>query len=216
MSDRIRILIADDHTIVREGLRTMLKPKPDMDLIGEATDGAEAVEKAAELRPDVILMDLLMPRKSGLDAIREIIQANPAIHILVLTSFSEEDRVIEAIKAGSKGYVLKDSSPQELIQAIRDVHAGKLFLFPGMTDRIIQKLIQPEQSAIANDDLTEREVEVLRLVAQGLSNQDIADRLKIGEGTARFHVNNILTKLGLSNRTQAALYALRKGLASLY
>jgi NarL family two-component system response regulator LiaR len=193
----------------------MLEPKPDIQLIGEAADGQQAVEQALALLPDVVLMDLIMPLKSGLEAIQEITHKAPSIRILVLTSFSEEDRVISAIKAGAKGYLLKDSSPQALVQAIRDVYQGKTFLFPEMAEKVIRRLVQPEP-VNPQTLLTEREVDVLRLIAEGQSNQEIAARLQIGEGTVRFHITNILTKLNLSNRTQAALFALREGIASLY
>lgn len=211
----IRILIADDHAVVREGLRTMLEPKSDMELVGEAVDGQDVITQALQLRPDVILMDLVMPIKDGLQAIREILASLPETHILVLTSFSEEGRVIAAVRAGACGYMLKDSSPQELVSAIRDVFNGKMYLYPGMSKKTFQKLIQ-SQTTTTNDLLTEREIEVLRLIAGGLTNQEIAEKLQIGEGTVRFHNNNILAKLKLTNRTEAALYALREGLASLY
>jgi NarL family two-component system response regulator LiaR len=211
----IRILIADDHTVVRQGLRTMLEPKADILLIGEAVDGQDAINQAISLKPDVILMDLVMPIKDGMEAISEIVRILPETRILVLTSFSEEDRVITAIRAGARGYMLKDSSPQDLVQAIRDVYQGKMFLYPGMVEKVVHKLLQP-QPTISAEPLTEREIDVLRLVAGGLTNLEIAEKLQIGEGTVRFHINNILAKLNLNNRTQAALYAIREGIASLY
>ena len=180
--ENIRILIADDHAIVREGLRTLITAKPGLELVGEAADGEEAIALARLVSPDVILLDMIMPRKDGLEAIKIIKRENPQARILVLTSFSDDDKVFAAIKAGALGYLLKDSSPQQLIQAIRSVYQG-----------------QPE-------------VDTLRLVAQGLTNQEIADKLSISERTVGKHVSNILDKLHLANRTQAALYAIREGL----
>lgn len=211
----IRILIADDHAIVREGLRTLIASEPEMELVGEAADGVEAVFKARALRPDVILMDMMMPRKTGLEAIQEIKRQDPDARILVLTSFAEDDQVFPAIKAGALGYLLKDSSPQQLLQAIRDVYRGESSLHPSIALKLIHELKQPPDLPPAGEPLTEREVAVLKLVAQGLSNQEIADKLVISEWTVRTHVRNILGKLHLANRIQAALYALREGLASL-
>jgi NarL family two-component system response regulator LiaR len=214
MTETIRILIADDHAIVREGLRALIGAKPDMELVGEAADGVEAVQKARSLQPDVILLDLVMPRKDGIEAIGEIKQENPEAHILVLTSFAEDEKVFSAIKAGALGYLLKDSSPQELLQAIRDVHRGESSLHPAVARKLIGELNRPSDLPATEEPLTEREVEVLSLVARGLSNQEIAERLVVSERTVRTHVSNILGKLHLANRTQAALYAVREGLAS--
>ncbi len=211
----LRILIADDHPIVRDGLRTLIVTEPGMDLVGEAANGAEAVEKARQLQPDVILMDLVMPVKDGIQAISEIMQSMPKVSILVLTSFSEEDKVFPAIRAGAMGYLLKDSTPEQLLQAIYDVHNGEASLHPSIALQLIREINQPSDLPPAEDPLSERELEVLRLVAQGLTNQEIADRLVRSEWTVRTHVRNILSKLHLANRTQAALYALREGLADL-
>jgi len=213
--ETIRILIADDHAIVREGLRTLIASEPGMELVGEAADGIEAVSLARSLEPDVVLMDLVMPRKDGLEAISEIKQQNPEMCILVLTSFAEEDKVFPAIRAGALGYLLKDSSPQQLLQAIYDVHRGESSLHPTVALKLVREISQPSDLPPAEHPLTEREVDVLELVAQGLSNQEIADQLVISEWTVRTHVRNILGKLHLANRTQAALYALREGLAEL-
>ncbi|MBN1584719.1 MAG: response regulator transcription factor [Anaerolineae bacterium] len=214
----IRVLIADDHAVVREGLRWLISTEPGIDLVGEAADGIETVEKACALQPDVILMDLLMPRKDGVAAIGEIVQLVPSARILVLTSFAEDEKVFSAVKAGALGYLIKDSSPAELMQAIRDVHRGE----PSMDPAIAQKLMRELQRSVRQPDLprteeplTEREVEVLKQLAQGLPNQDIADRLTVSERTVRTHVSNILNKLHLANRTQAALYALREGLVDI-
>jgi len=215
MTERIRILIVDDHAVVREGLRALIDVNPEMELVGEAVDGIEAVQKARSLQPDVILLDLVMPRKGGLDAIGEIKEESPDTRILVLTSFAEDDKVFPAIKAGALGYLLKDSSAQELLQAIRDVYQGEPTMHPTIARKLMRELQRPLELPPTEDPLTEREVEVLRSVAQGLSNQEIADILVISERTVRTHVTNILSKLHLANRTQAALYALREGLANL-
>lgn len=211
----IRILIADDHPIVRRGLSSLLEIKSGMELVGEAVDGVEAVEMAVSLKPDVILMDMVMPRKSGLEAIYDIKQENPDARILVITSFAEDDKVFPAIKAGALGYLLKDSGPEALLQAIRDVYQGKSSLHPTIARKLIRELNQPSNLPPTDEPLTSRELEVLRYVARGLSNQEISDKLVISEGTVRIHVSNILSKLHLANRTQAALYALQEGLANL-
>ena len=211
----IRILIADDHAVVREGLRALIEAKPDMELVGEAEDGVEAVLLARSLKPDVILLDLLMPRMDGIEAIAEIKKENPNARILILTSFAGDDKVFPAIKAGALGYLLKDSPSQALIQAIREVHRGESSLHPTIARKLIRELNRPSPAAPVENLLTEREVAVLKLIAGGLSNQEIAERLVISERTVSSHVSNILEKLHLANRTQAALYALREGLASL-
>jgi NarL family two-component system response regulator LiaR len=216
MTETIHILIADDHAIVREGLRALIDTERGMELVGEAADGVEAVLRARSLQPDVILLDLVMPRKDGIEAIGEIKQENPEARILVLTSFAEDDKVFPAIKAGALGYLLKDSSPQELLQAIREVYRGESSLHPTIARKVIGELNRPSENLLPTEEpLTEREVEVLSLVARGLSNQEIADRLVVSERTVRTHVSNILGKLHLANRTQAALYAVREGLAGL-
>lgn len=211
----IRIVIADDHAVVREGLRTLISTKPGMEVVGEAADGAEAVTKVRALAPDVILLDMVMPRKNGLQAIHEIKQENPGARILVLTSFDDDERVFSAIKAGALGYLLKDSSPQQLLQAIQDVYQGRSSLHPSIALKVIRELNQPSDLPPTEEPLTEREMETLRLIAQGLTNQEIADTLTISERTVGKHVSNILDKLHLANRTQVALYALRRGLATL-
>lgn len=216
VSEQIRVLIADDHNVVRSGLRALLDTEDGIAVVGEASDGVEAVARARSLNPDVILLDLVMPRKTGIEAIEEIKQENPDMRILVLTSFSDDDKVFAAIKAGALGYLLKDSSTQELIQAIRDVYHGESSLHPAIARKLIRELNRPAGHLPPSDEpLTDREVEVLVFVARGYSNQEIADELVISERTVRTHVSNILSKLHLANRTQAALYALKEGLANL-
>ncbi len=211
----IRILIADDHSIVRRGLRALIDTEPDMETVGEASDGIEAVEQARQMKPDVILLDMMMPRKNGLEAIVDIKKENADARILVLTSFAEDDKVFPAIKAGALGYLLKDSSPLELLQAIRNVYAGASSLHPSIARMLIAEISQPSDLPPTEDPLTDREVEVLKLLAQGMSNEEIAESLVISDRTVGKHVSNLLDKLHLANRTQAALYALREGLASL-
>ncbi len=212
----IRILIADDHTIVRKGLKVLLATEKDMEVVGEAEDGQEAVEKAAALKPDVILMDLVMPRMDGIEATRTITARSPCPRILVLTSFAADDKVFPAVKAGALGYLLKDSSPEQLLEAIRQVHRGEPSLEPSIARKVLQELSSPGSGARQTaDPLTERELDVLRLVAQGMSNKEIASALFVAEWTVRSHVSSILSKLQLASRTQAALYALRSGIATL-
>ncbi|MCE7987336.1 MAG: DNA-binding response regulator [Caldilinea sp. CFX5] len=215
MNRKIRILIADDHAVVRRGLRTILLSEPEMELADEAADGMEAVLKARACRPDVILLDMVMPRLDGLGAIQQIKQENPAARILVLTSFAEDDKLFPAIKSGALGYLLKDSAPEQLLQAIRDVYAGKSSLDPSVALKLIRELNRPSDLPLSPDPLSDRELEVLKLVARGLTNQEIADTLIIGERTVGNHISSILSKLHLANRTQAALYALREGIATL-
>ena len=209
----IRILVVDDHPIVREGLRGVLATKADFLVVGEAEDGIEAVQLAATLRPDVIVMDLEMPRQNGYEAAKAILAQPSAPQILILTSFPNDHKVAACLDVGVLGCLLKDSSTQELFRAIRDVHQGVLTLHPAIARRFLQHPPPPDPHS---DQLTEREVEVLRLIAHGLSNQEIADHLVIGLPTVRSHVSHILSKLNLVNRSQAILYALRNNIASLH
>ena len=211
----IRVLVADDHALVRRGICALLATEPDIEVIGEAPDGHEALAKAQELRPDVILMDLVMPGMDGLEATQQITASQPGTRVLVLTSFSGDDKIFPAIRAGALGYLLKDSGPEQLVQAIQQVYRGESSLHPSVARKLLRELAEPTQRTTEVDTLTGREVEVLQLVAEGHSNREIAERLTISEATVRTHVSNILAKLNLGSRTQAALYALRTGIASL-
>jgi NarL family two-component system response regulator LiaR len=211
----IRVLIADDHAIVRKGIRALLATEADIEVVGEAYDGRSAIAEIERLRPDVVLMDLVMPGMDGLAAICYLANHQVETRVLVLTSFSGRDRILPAIQAGALGYLLKDSGPEVLVQAIHQVHLGNSLLHPSVARQVLQELCRTPEQKPEPDQLTERESAVLELVAHGQSNRDIADRLAISEATVRTHVHHILSKLKLSSRTQAALYALRKGLASL-
>ncbi len=211
----IRVLLCDDHAIVRKGIGALLATQPDIQVVAEACDGAEAVAQAEALRPDVILMDLVMPQLDGIEATRQITAHQPDAHILVLTSFAADDKVFPAIKAGALGYLLKDSGPAELLQAIHQVARGEPSLEPSIARKVLFELHHPPKAPPTPDPLTERELDVLRLVAQGQSNREIAEGLVITERTVCTHVSNILGKLHLASRTQAALYALKEGLTSL-
>jgi NarL family two-component system response regulator LiaR len=211
----IRVFIAEDHAIVRKGVRTLLSLEKDIQVIGEATNGRETVEQVANLNPDVILMDLVMPELDGIQAIQQIKAHQPNAKVLVLTSFATDDKIFPAIKAGALGYLLKDTDPAELAKAIRQVNAGEYSLHPIIARKVLQELNLSPKRPPLGQPLTEREVEVLRMVAQGKSNRQIADELVLSLGTVRAHLSNILGKLHLASRTQATLYALREGLASL-
>ncbi len=209
---KIRVMIVDDHAIVRKGIRALLTESGDFEIVAEAVDGQEAVLRAAETQPDVILMDLLMPILDGIEATRLITTRQPKTRILVLTSFAADNKLFPAIKAGALGYLLKDSSPEELVRAIRQVHRGEPALHPTIARKLLQEIAQPVDVKPAPEALTARELAVLRLIAQGMSNQEIADELSVSEATVRAHVSRILGKLHLASRTQAALYAVREGL----
>jgi len=215
MREPIRVLVADDHVIVRKGIRALLTREPDIEVVGEARDGREAIAEAKRLQPDVVLMDLMMSKMDGIEAIRHITARQPEARILVLTGFSGNGKVFSAIKAGAMGYLLKHCSPQELLQSIHQVYRGEPSFHPIIARKVLRKLGHCSDRGPMPEALTKREVEVLQLLARGQSNWQIAEQLAIGEGTVRAHVSNILAKLRLSSRTQAALYALREGLASL-
>jgi len=211
----IRVLVVDDHAIIRKGIRAVLELVPDVDLVGEAENGVQAIKLDQELIPDVILMDLMMPEMDGIACIKQLKDQRPETRILVLTNFAGDDMIFPAIKAGAMGYHLKDSSPEALIDAIRQVNQGVASLHPSIAKKVLDEFHNTEKQQLSEEPLTQRELEVLRLIAQGHENKDIAGQLVISEATVRTHVSNILGKLHLASRTQAALYALREGLASL-
>jgi DNA-binding NarL/FixJ family response regulator len=211
MANPIRVLLVDDHAIVREGLRTLLAEESNIEVVGEASDGAEAVSLTLALRPDVVLMDLVMPNVDGIDAMRLLQQSDTNWHVLVLTSFAEDELVRRALEAGAVGYLLKDVLKAELIQAIQAAAQGQPYLHREAQRSLIQQVTAPaEPSALLN--LTRREQDVLRLISQGQSNKEIARALHITEGTVKGYVSIVLAKLGVSDRTQAALFAVRHGL----
>jgi NarL family two-component system response regulator LiaR len=205
----IRLLIVDDHSVVREGLRAFLRLQEGIEVVGEAADGEEAVRVAATSSPDVVLLDLVMPSGDGIGAIRRLIAVAPGVRVLILTSFADDAQIFAAIAAGAAGYLLKDVDPQALADGIRDVHAGRPALHSSVAARLMHGRVSPRAT---HDDLTERERDVLRLVVEGLANKQIAQRLGIGEKTIKTHVSRVLAKLGVADRTQAAVLAIREGL----
>jgi two-component system, NarL family, response regulator LiaR len=208
----IRVLIADDQPVVRQGLRTFLELHDDIEVVGEAEDGERALEAVAALAPDVVLMDLVMPRLDGIAAIERLRERGSAARVIVLTSFLDEDKVLPAVRAGAAGYLLKDAEPAELVRAIRTVDGGEALLHPAVAARVLRELADDGERAQRHELLTPREREVLALLARGRANKAIAFELGVAEKTVKTHVGNILGKLGLSDRTQAALYAVREGL----
>ena len=208
---KIRILVVEDQTVVRDGIVAILSCQPDLEIVGEAENGIRAVELARKYRPDVVILDLVMPLLDGLSTIPKLKEIDSDIRILVLTSFSESDRVYQAIKAGAMGYLLKDTTRVQLLQSIRDVACGQASIHPSIAMKVIHEFNQESVSA-GMEPLTQRESETLRLIARGLSNQEIANALVVNERTIAKYVSNILNKLHVSNRTQAALYAIREGL----
>lgn len=208
MPEPIRVLIADDHAVVREGLRSFFELQEEMDVVGEAADGAEAVELAARLQPDVVLMDLVMPNLDGVEAMRQLRRRVPAARAIVLTSFLDDEQVLPAIRAGAAGYLLKNVEPQELARAVRAAHAGEALIDPTVAARLVDTLAD-EDVDDAYESLTAREREVLDLIGRGFSNKRIALELGVAEKTVKTHVSHVLGKLGLADRTQAALYVSR-------
>ena len=209
---KIRVLLVEDQAVVREGLAAILSYVSDIEVVGQAKDGIEAVEMLDGAKPDVILLDLVMPRQDGLTTIPIIKGKLPEAHILVLTSFADNERVYQAIKFGAQGYMLKDATHTQLIQGIRDVAQGQATLYPSIAMRVIRELNNPTELMYTTEPLTPRELETLRLISSGLSNQEIGQKLFVQESTVAKYVSNILDKLHLANRTQAALYAVRKGI----
>jgi len=210
----MRVIICDDQAIVRDGLAMLLKLEPDIDIVGSAEDGAEAVEMVADKKPDLILMDLKMPIMNGVEATRQIVTKYPGVKVLVLTTYADDEWVFDAIQAGASGYLLKDMPREELIKAVRGTVAGKTYVDPSVAGKVLEHVSsrQTQPATLITSKLTEREVEVLRLIAKGSSNADIADRLSLSDGTVRNHVSAILSKLGVSDRTQAAVIAIQHGL----
>jgi NarL family two-component system response regulator LiaR len=209
---KIRIIVVDDENVVREGFVAILRLQQDIDVVGEAIDGIQAVQLASKAKPDVVLLDLAMPKQDGLTTIPKLKEILPDGKILVLTSFAESDKVYQAIKSGATGYLLKDATRVQLLQAIRDVSNGKASIQPSIAVKVIQEIDHPSQLLYTVDPLTPRELETLKLIARGLSNQEIAVQLQVHERTVAKYVSSILEKLQLANRTQAALYAIREGL----
>lgn len=209
--DKIRLLLVDDHVVVRQGLRMVLSLEPDLEIIGEANNGQEALGLVKKLNPQVVLMDLLMPVMDGVSAIRAVKKDYPDIEVVALTSVLEDRLVIDAVEAGAAGYLLKESGPEELIEAIRAAAKGEVRLHPKAQKRLIKEVRTPEM----RESLTERETETLRLIAKGMSNKEIAEQLSVSEVTVKTHVSSILSKLNLQSRTQAALFALKEGLVGL-
>ena len=212
---KIRLLVVDDQTVVREGLAAILANYSDIDVIGQAADGIQAMEIIKQEKPDVVLLDLAMPNQDGLTTIPKIKEYAPNTRILVVTGFAENDLVYQAIKAGALGYILKDATRDQLLQAIRDVAQGRASLQPSIAVKLIQEINHPSELNYTADPLTRRELETIRLIARGLSNQEIAAELVVNERTIAKYVSSILDKLHLANRTQAALYALREGITGL-
>ena len=211
--DRISVLIVDDHAVVRQGLRTFLELHDEIEVVGEAANGVEAVEQTRQLLPEVVLMDLVMPEMDGIEATRSIRALSPSTQVIVLTSFTEDDKVFSSIKAGALGYLLKNVSPPDLVRAIQAAHRGEVQLNPEIARRLMDEF-STKTSKPVPQELTEREMDVIRLIARGLSNREIAQELVLSEKTVKTHVSNILSKLHLSDRTQAAIYALREGLVT--
>lgn len=212
---KIRVLLADDQNIVRKGTHALLDTIEDVAVVGEAANGNEAAALAAALEPDVVLMDLIMPTCDGVEATRRITTAHPNIHVIVMTSFGSDDKLLAAVRAGAVGYLLKDADPEALTQAIRQVARGGAWLPPDLTRRVLNEFSNPEPAKTLTDPLTDRELQVLRLLAQGRTNAQMAEAMYVSEVTIRTHVSHIHDKLGVENRVQAALYALRTGIATL-
>lgn len=208
----IRVLLVDDHVVVRRGLRLVFELEDDLEVVGEAGDGREALARVAELRPDVVVMDLLMPVMDGVAATRAIRAAHPEVEVVALTSVLEDRLVVDVVEAGAAGYLLKETRPDQLFEAVRAAARGEVRLDPRAQARLVRELRAPKPPADVADALTERERDVLRLLARGATNKAIAQALGVGEATVKTHVSNVLAKLGLKSRTQAALHALREGL----
>lgn len=216
MKEVIHVFIVDDHPIVRRGIKDLLTTEDDIEVVGEAVNGKEAIERVNSLQPDIVLMDLVMPEMDGIEAIRQIKASKSESRILVLTSFATDDKVFPAIKAGALGYLIKDTGPDDLIRSIHKVYNNEPTLHPSIAQKLLTEIAGPTSQPPSGDPLTNREIEILQFIARGQSNQEIAEALVISVATVYTHVSNILSKLHLASRTQAALYALKEGYASLY
>lgn len=215
MPDTIRILIVDDHPVVREGISAMLAREPDLQVVGEARDGLDAIDKARQLHPDVVLMDLQMPRLDGAEAIRRIRAVDPAIRFIVLTTFDSDEFIFKGIEAGARGYLLKDAPRDDLFRAVRAVYRGESLIQPAVATKLLNRFAELSRRGPAEDTLSAREIEVLQLMSRGAPNKEIARRLFISESTVKTHVTNIFQKLGANDRTEAVTIALQRGLISL-
>jgi len=213
---KIRLLVVDDQTVVREGLAAILTNYSDIEVICQSADAIQAVEIIKKEKPDVLLLDMMMPNQDGLTTIPKVREVSPNTRILVVTAYAENDLVYQAIKAGALGYILKDATRDQLLQAVRDVDQGRASLQPSIAVKLIQEINHPTELTYTADPLTRRELETIRLIARGLSNQEIAEKLVVNERTIAKYVSSILDKLQLANRTQAALYALREGISGLH
>jgi DNA-binding NarL/FixJ family response regulator len=212
IKDRVRLLIVDDHAVVRQGLITFLELQEEIEVVGEASNGKEALQKVKELEPDVVLMDLVMPVMDGLTAIKEIKLMRPETEVIALTSFADDEKVFTAIRSGATGYLLKDVQPNDLVKAVLAAERGEVQLHPEVAKKLMHEVVAPAKESEPLDDLTEREMEVLGLLGQGMSNKEIAYKISVSEKTVKAHVSSILNKLNLPGRTHAALYASKRGL----
>ena len=217
-SETIRVVIVDDHQVVRQGLRTFLELQEGVEVVGEAGDGAAALRLVGGLRPDIVLMDIVMPRMDGIEATRRLKEAHPGVGVIVLTSFASDQQVLPALEAGASSYLLKDVTPEDLVEAVRAVHRGEPRLHPDALRKVMEAATgarppEADRRPSPPGDLTERELEVIRLVAQGRANREIADAFVLSEKTVKTHISHVLAKLGLKDRTQLAIYAIRNGLA---
>ena len=213
--EAIKILIADDHPVVREGLIAMLSREVDFKVVGEAKDGAEAVNKAKELSPDVVLMDLRMPEMDGVEAMRQIRSAMPDIKFIILTTYSDDDYIFSGIEAGARAYLLKDAPREDLFKAIRSVYRGESLIQPVVASKLLDRFSQLSRRAPSGEELSERELEVLCLMAKGAANKEISAELNIAQSTVKTHITNIFQKLGVNDRTEAVTQALKKGIIRL-
>lgn len=215
MEEKIKILIADDHPVVREGLMSMVSREPDFIVVGEATNGKEAVAKAVELKPDIILMDLRMPEMDGVEAMKQIAAVNPQIKFIILTTFSDDEYIFRGIEAGARAYLLKDTPREELFKAIRTVYKGESLIQPVVASKVLDKFAELARQTQAPDALTDREIEVLQLIAKGAANKEIADALCISSSTVKTHIASIFQKLGANDRTEAVTQAIKRGIIKI-